>query len=53
MFEISLSFIFKCVFIVFNIPLNCLDSKYLLKAPTLPPFIDLRMKSLTYLSLKV
>ena len=48
MFEISLSFIFKCFFIVFSISSHWFDSKYLFKAATLPPFIDLRMKSRTH-----
>ena len=32
---------------------NFLDSEYLLEAPHLPPFMLLRLKSRTYLSLKV
>ena len=51
--EISISFIFICFLIVFIYFSYWFDSKYLFKAPTFPPLIDLRIISLTYLSLKV
>ena len=53
MLKISLSSLFKHFSLVATICPHCFDSNYVLEAGTLTRLIDLRIKSLTYLSLNL
>ena len=51
--ELSISVIVNCLLVVFSTSSFWFDSNYLFKALTFLPLTDLRINSLTYLSLNV